>query len=291
MRNHDLKWEKLCRVTLGTYLLIHFAMLVRWGPELFSSAGTIPNAASSPFARLFPNILSVFDSPSFVKAILVTAALLAFFLTVGVAERFCAFLLWYVGACLFGRNPLIANPAMPYVGWILLAYSLVPKSGDSEAPIHSGRDHNVGRQLLIATWILMATGYTYSGVMKLSSPSWLDGSAIQRILMGPLARPNALRGFVLQLPPVVLRAFTWSALLLELFFGPVCIFRKLRPYAWTAMVALHCTLLALIAFGDLTVGMLILHLFTFDPRWLRRAIPGFELSRTMRAHMPSVGAS
>src|SRR5262249_29249871 len=37
---------------------------------------------------------------------------------------------------------------------------------------------------------------------------------------------------------------------------------------WLAMVSLHLGLLLLINFSDLTVGMLILHLFTFDPAWV-----------------------
>jgi hypothetical protein len=37
----------------------------------------------------------------------------------------------------------------------------------------------------------MALGYTYSGVMKMMSPSWCDGSTLERILSNPLARCGA----------------------------------------------------------------------------------------------------
>ena len=39
----------------------------------------------------------------------------------------------------------------------------------------------------------MAVGYTFSGVTKLPSPSWRDGTALARILDNPLARPGPLR--------------------------------------------------------------------------------------------------
>jgi hypothetical protein len=42
----------------------------------------------------------------------------------------------------------------------------------------------------------------------------------------------------------------------------------MRPWIWTAMLGLHVTLLLLINFADLSAGMIVLHLFTFDPAWI-----------------------
>jgi len=120
----------------------------------------------------------------------------------------------------------------------------------------------------IAAWALMAIGYSYSGYTKLLSPSWLDGSALSYVLQNPLARPTAFRNLLLVLPPVVLRILTWAGLLLELSFAPLALARKARPWIWTAMVGMHVGLLSMVSFADLTAGMLLLHLFTFDPAWL-----------------------
>jgi hypothetical protein len=62
---------------------------------------------------------------------------------------------------------------------------------------------------------------------------------------------------------------TWSVLALELAFAPLALFRHIRPLIWLAMVSLHLTLLLLINFADLTLGMLLVHLFTFDPAWIK----------------------
>src|SRR5215468_6604128 len=43
-------------------------------------------------------------------------------------HRTAALLLWYLSACLFGRNPLISNPALPFIGWLLLLHTLLPKA-------------------------------------------------------------------------------------------------------------------------------------------------------------------
>ena len=106
---------------------------------------------------------------------------------------------------------------------------------------------------------------------KLVSASWLDGSALARVLENPLARPVFYRDWILALPPVLLQVATWGALLLELLFAPLALVRRIRPWLWLSMVGLHLVLMGLIDFADLTLGMLLIHLFTLDPRWIRPA--------------------
>jgi predicted DCC family thiol-disulfide oxidoreductase YuxK len=123
--------------------------------------------------------------------------------------------------------------------------------------------------IFLVAWILMGLGYTYSGYTKLVSPSWLDGTAVARVLENPLARPGWLREAFLMLPPAVMRVATWGALAAELSFAPLALFARLRPWVWLAMTAMHLSLIVLIDFADLSLGMLMLHLFTFDPGWVR----------------------
>jgi predicted DCC family thiol-disulfide oxidoreductase YuxK len=114
----------------------------------------------------------------------------------------------------------------------------------------------------------MAIGYSYSGVTKLASPSWLDGSALRHVLENPLARPTALREWFLALPAPLLEIATWGALALELGFAPLALVRRLRPLVWGAMLAMHFGLMMLVDFVDLSMGMVMLHFLTFDPAWL-----------------------
>ena len=120
-------------------------------------------------------------------------------------------------------------------------------------------------EIFAAAWILMAVAYSYSGYCKLISPSWMDGTALRHLLSNPLARDTALRTALLALPAWSLKAATWGALSLELAFAPLALFRRLRPFLWLTMVGLHMGLLVLVNLSDLTIGMLILHFFTFDP--------------------------
>ena len=262
------------RILLGLYLLQHFLTLLPWGAEVFSNRGVLPVAEASPLIHLFPNVLAIWDQPGFLTVLLTLGALLSVLLTVGFWDRPAALVLWYLWACLLGRNPLISNPALPFIGWLLLLHAALPKAPYGGWAARSRDDPRgnwyMPQSAFAVAWILIAAGYSYSGYTKLMSPSWVDGSAFTRVLENPLARPTALRGLLLAMPPVSLRIATWTALGLELTFAPLALLRRARPWIWFAMVGLHAGLLLLVSFADLTAGMLLVHLFTFDPAWLRR---------------------
>lgn len=267
----------LFRAIFGIYLLQHFLFLLPWGTEMFSNRGALADAALSPLAKLFPNILSFVDAPAMVAALLAAGAVLSVFFLIGKWDRAAAVGLWYVWACLVGRNPLIANPSLPYVGWMLLAHACLPAAPYGAWAARDRADAAGGwhlpREIFAVGWLLMAVGYSYSGYMKLESVSWVDGSALRRVLENPLARPTFLRVTLLALPPVLLKLATWGALGLELLFAPLALIRRLRPWIWVAMLGLHVGLFTMLDFADLTAGMVLLHWWTFDPAWIpaRRA--------------------
>lgn len=262
----------LFRALFGLYLSVHFIDLIPWGAELFSSKGVLPDASASPLIHLFPNVLALYDAPWFVNVLLVFGATLGVFFAVGFWDRTAAVGLTYLLACLFGRNPLIANPALPFVGWMLLAHAMLPAAPYGSLAARGRNDPGSGwhmsQPIYIAAWVVMAVAYSYSGYTKLASPSWIDGSALSRVLENPLARPTALREIMLAFPPMFLQFATWGGLLLELLYAPLALVCLARPWIWTLMVLMHLGLMAVVDFADLTLGMLFPHAFTFDPAWI-----------------------
>lgn len=267
----------LFRVLFGAYLLIHFAALLPYGAELFSSQGVLPDRLASPLIHLFPNVLALSDATWVVTALIAIAACASIAFALGIRDRIAAVVIWYVLACLFGRNPLIANPSMPFVGWMLLAHALLPRapygSWDGRGRIDPRGGWSFPAPIFAAAWIVMAAGYTYSGWTKVVSPSWVDGTAMARVLDNPLARPGFLRTSLLSLPPALLHVLTWSALGFELLFAPLALIRRARPVIWTLMLMMHIGLMMVIDFTDISFAMILLHLFTFDPRWIPGAQP------------------
>lgn len=262
------------RIALGAYLAVHFARLVPWGGELFSSKGVLPSASLNPIHGILPNVLAWLDSPTFVVAFLVALVACSVLFAAGVARRAMAIALWYGWACLFNRNVWIGNSAIPFIGLLLLLTACVPATEPwrFRQPQKDPYDFYVPRMVWVAAWVLMAVGYSFSGIVKLYSPSWVDGTAVAHLLNNPLSRPGFARDIALGLSPGAIKAMTWGLLGLEALFLPLSLWRVTRPFAWGAMVVVHVVFATLLSFADLTAGMLILHLFTFDPRW-RKARP------------------
>lgn len=275
----------LVRVLFGAYLAIHFAHLIPWGEEVFSSAGALPSSAS-PLFRLFPGVFWISDAPAFATGVLVAASLLSVLFALGIRDRLAALLLWWIWASLFDRNPLISNPSLPYVGWMLLAHVFLPPrpygSVDGRDPPEAAVGWRFPQPLHLAAWLVLAAGYSYSGYTKLISPSWLDGTAIVAVLESPLARPGLLRDLLLSLPRPCHAVLTYGVLGLELFFLPLALFARLRPFLWLGMLLMHLGLILVVGFADLSFGMVMFHLFTFDPTWLLR-LPRIHEALSLRA--------
>lgn len=253
------------RCLLGIYVAVHFAHLLPWGNEVFSSAGMLADATASPLLELFPSVLRLSDAPWMAQFLLASGAAAGILLALGVQDRIAALFAWYVLACLFTRNPLIANPALPYVGWMLLVHVFMPTPSV---------DWRMPRALYLAAWVVLALSYSYSGYTKLLSPSWTAGDTVSFVLQNPLARDYFLRDWALALPEAALQMLTWAILYIELLFALLVLGRHLRPLLWAAMLVVQLGFLFLLNFPDLTVPMLLFHLLTFDPGWVkgRRAI-------------------
>jgi predicted DCC family thiol-disulfide oxidoreductase YuxK len=144
---------------------------------------------------------------------------------------------------------------------MLLACALVPETSKGKWAMP--------KALYWGAWLILSLGYTVSGVHKLGSPSWVDGTAILRLLDNPLARDVPWREWLLHGPAFIPEAMAFFSLGLELLFLPLALFRWTRPWVWLAMAGMHLGILALVSFADLTLGILMIHLFTFDSGWLR----------------------
>ncbi len=260
------------RIIFGAYLSLHFMALVPWATELFGGGGAL-TAKASPLVRLFPNILGWIDQPAFVIGFLCVGTGLSLMFMAGIKDKLAAVGVWFIWACLVGRNPLILNPGIPFVGWLLLMHVMMPKS-DSDAWV-------MPKSFYDLAWLVMALGYTYSGVTKLVSQSWLDGSALLHVLESPLARPSFLREWLVS-QPLMLKMMTFGVLGLEILSAPVALFKKARPFLWLALVGMHLGILLTVDFADLTWGVLMIHVITFDPEWLsqlRTKFPSGTLQR------------
>ncbi len=269
-------WQfTIFRVIFGIYLSVHFFQLVPYANELFGSSGILSDPSANPTAGLFPNPFSLELEKGILTGIMLGLGFLALAYAAGFWRRGVAVVLWFAWTALFHRNNLIINPSIPYVGLLLILSSLVPV----HEPLSFGerdREWAMPRWVYRAAWVLMALGYGFSGLTKLPSVSWRDGSAMKSLLMNPLARPGWIRDIMLELPDGILSLLTWGTLAVEILFVPLALWSRSRPWIWTAMFGMHLGILCVLDFADLSLGMLMIHLFTFDPQWLAPKTKGAE---------------
>jgi predicted DCC family thiol-disulfide oxidoreductase YuxK len=267
----------LYRMLLGAFLITHFVMLIPHGAEVFGAGGLIAAAELSPYIGVVPNPLAWLDSPLAITAWLCLGVLCGCALAIGWFDRIAAIFAALLLGWLFQRNPLIANPSLPLLGWLLVLHAFVPpRPFGSVAAVRAGgfdAAWRLPRHLHVAAWIVLALAYSHSGYTKLFSPSWVEGETIRLVLENPLARDHALRTWVLALPPIFLQLLTWGVLWVALLFAPLALFQRLRPLLWLLMLATQAGFLLFLNFADLTFPMLLAHLLTLDPRWLRRWVP------------------
>lgn len=283
LRRKMMFWLKdhhmaLFRVVFGVYFLVQFGRLLPWAQDLYGSQGALPELSLSPLAGHLPAWLSSWslgDGPQWMLAALMG---LAACVALGLRTRLAAFLMWLGWALLWQRNVFTLNPSMPFNGFLMLAVAffwparppwsldrwLASRGGDT-AQARGG----IPRDLWRVAWVVMAVAYTWSGVTKLVSPSWAQGEALGLVLTGPLARPAPWVAWLTAVP-LLPKLLTWGTLALETLYAPLALWRRGRAVAWLAMVGLHLGIVLTIQFAELSLGMLLIHLFTFDPDWLRR---------------------
>lgn len=270
MKSYSPFQFSLFRIILGLYLTVHFVSLIPYAAEIWSSVGMLPDASVNLTHGVFPNILNYINSAIGVSIYVALLAILSICFCIGFHRPIVALLLWYGWASLFDRNNLINNPGIPYVGWLLLVCAVIPKGEPlSVTTPNSDAKWSMPYILYVGAWVLMAAGYTISGIDKFMSPSWRDGTVILHLLENPLARDYGLRDVMVTLPLGVIKIKTWSVLFIEMAFLPLAIFKSTRMWIWLAMIAMHLGILLIVDFADLTLGMLMIHGFTFDSRWLK----------------------
>lgn len=227
----------LFRIIFGMYLILHFLLLMPHAYELSQISGIVP------LSRLLP-----------MRAFLASLSLLSILFTLGIWRRTTALLLFLASCCLADRNFFGPTLAPPYIEFILLACVFVP-AGEALKLRKKPKTHRhwaMPRWIFRGAWIILAISYCISGLYRMQNPSWL----------------------ILTQSFVFLKILSWCYISFELSFIILCIFEITRKWAWLIMTLIQVVILLTGIHIELTLGLLMLHLFVFDARWLKA--PAFK---------------
>ncbi len=255
------------RMLLGIWMLLHFLFILPEVKELYSLEGI--KVAGGELYLAAP--LKIIRSALGIQFLCVLAILSSLGLIFKVKRRLCTFILFIVWIFFFHQNVLTYTPLHPFMGWILLAISMI-KDTEVRFPWNKvTSDFNYSTILFSGFWIICACAYTSSGIQKyLFSPLWAEGKAIEVILNYPAVRFDWLSQIYSNLPNLLKISINHYTLFFEGFFLLALLHKKLRYFFWLGILGMHLGILLMLDFTELTLGMLIIHGFLIEDGWFKQ---------------------
>jgi hypothetical protein len=150
-------------------------------------------------------------------------------LIIGFYARFSALILFLVLGSIHVRNPIVQDSDDALLRVIAFYFIFQPKS-DSDGKIHIWALRLFQFQLCLI--------YFASGIAKLQSAEWLNGSALRLALLNPAYGLWDFSRLLNSQASFILVAVTFVTLIWELSF-PVLIFTRLRFYLLAVGVVFH----------------------------------------------------
>lgn len=258
MQNIDFYKKSQLRfvnLLLGSLLCFQFLYLIPVSAELFSLLD-FPGDKSRWFQNL--GIFQFTESSFLISVYLFVLAFLSLVFAFNIHSRWIAIFIWLGLLSLRGRNLLHSDFDWDYLGWLLLASVLIPN-------IHK-KKWEMPWQIYWGAWLVLCVSYSASGLSKMISPLWQNGTAIEYMLSSTFTSRFVvpLDSTYLDLP---LRIVAWSTLFLEALALPLMFFNYGRMIIWGGMTMVHIGAAILTPLTELSVATLIFHVFVFDSRW------------------------
>lgn len=255
------------RIVFGLYLVALFTTYLSVAGPILSAEGMLSDFSFRKNS-LFPDPFAVFSSTLEAQLLIAFWILCALCFTVGWHRPLFAIALWIGWVTVNSRNILISGPHYGFIGWLLLACAIIP-GGEAYAWSEKPKpEWRIPRSIIWSAWFVVGFTYTVSGLLKLASPSWVDGTAFGYSIQVIYGRDSWLNELIIHSSETAISFFTYSALFAEIFCLPLSLHRLTRPIIWLAITLMNASLLLLLTIEDISLGLLIVQFFLFDPRWL-----------------------
>jgi hypothetical protein len=214
--------------------------------------------------------LAFLRSPNGISMLLIAACVSSVLFTFKIKRNLNSFFLFICWVFFFHQNLLTYNPGVPFVGWLLLALSLVENKEERYFWENKSPTFQFPPLLFFGLWIIVTLSYTASGIHKLLfSPLWKEGRAFVYILDYPASRSSYIYDLYLSMPLIFQKVICWLALLSESTFFILFIIPKLRKWGWIMNTLMHVGILIILKFSSLSIVMIIIHAFMIEDQWFK----------------------
>ena len=267
------QWS-VVRALLGIFIAVHCAGLVPRTAEIVASD-------PSSLFRFVPSPLWIANTAPVATSMALAGTAAGILIGIGLRDRIAALVAAWMLLAISARAPLTANASLPFVLLLLLVHAAMQRApyGSLEARgrLDPGGSWRPNSGAWLALWIALAVGYAASGLFALTGPHRFDDSTIGRALEAWLVRPIEVRATFAWIPVTALIALTHVARAIELLFLPLAVWSRTRPWIWLALLAVHFVHLLLFEGMGHSLAMIVVHVATFDPAWVRSKAGAKEL--------------
>lgn len=255
----------ILRLALGLYLAFFGILMIPYALEVYGTNGLVYSLEESIVYN--PLLFFMHIRSDFVLySVLALQILLAIIFALGIHHKVMAVLLWLSHVYFFNLNPYANSPEYSYIGWLLLAFLLIPLG----LPLSLSKktdDWRMPKFLRDGAWIVLGVSYTNSGVLKALSPGWIEGTALVKVGLDEV-NSYGWTNYIANSFPHIFMGLNWFVLLVELLAILFVWKSTSRKWFWICSVFMHIGVLLTMKLAQVSLGMLIFHLLLFDPAWL-----------------------
>jgi hypothetical protein len=250
------------------------------------SNGWLASLYSDPLNHLrYPGLAWIPEVPSsLVQPVAAVAAIGAIAVALGWHHR------WGAGLFATAFAWLEATEATTYLNhyWLLTYLYVLAVFLPLSAVFAIRSDQNRRLVSVGAVWLLRAQivlVYFFAGLAKLREDWLLQGLPLRLWL--PARADLPLLGSLLE-QPVTAMVLSWAGLLFDLSVGVALLSRRLRGWAFAAVVGFHgATWLLFPSIGIFPLAMVVATLVFFDPDWPRRFSLRSRSTPSQRSNLPT----
>ncbi len=279
--------EKICKTWLrafAVYLTLYQILMLPYMKELYSNSGIVLHPRWNWSSKYFPNILLQGNTAQLIQILSIIGILSSLLLFLPTLQKISAAVLFFLHWYFFNLNNFTLAPQYPYIGWLLLALVFLPiKLKNKEQIINFQMIQFSARLILSLTYLSIFFD-------RIFLPEWQSGFALKVIFTDFPVSTLLGKTIFNFLSQKALFIFNWLTLL-TYFLGAIGMLqpkRKGQLIGWLSITLLHISSLILLKLTQVSLGMLLFHLFCFNPFWLKETFFKEESFNWRQTHKKSI---
>lgn len=255
------------RIVFSSYFVWMHATLLVSIPVLFGEAGIPKDYFLNYYKNSF--LQSIYNLPdAFFITLMIINIFLAVYYAFGRSKRIAMFGCWLCMGLIFIRIPISRSIHIPYLGHMMLLSLFIPDPKSKKQFNILDYDF-MPKDVRITAWILFGGTYLASAFFKIMTVEWQQGKALFYVFQDIMPRQNFFKTFISG-QPLILGVIGYIVLLIEGLGWLMMFNRKSRFIILTLSALFHCGILLSFRMGELSIGMLVFHVFLLSSLFEKR---------------------